>query len=112
MSPSAREPKYADGRSPIAMPSGRNPVGRANSVGNRSVCRLVAVAVARRRCGEDRGGGRPEGDDREPAGMSLNHAKCTPSMTQWSDIDDCLSQSAGGYTRPRKLTGSLHLLIG
>ena len=33
MSPSAREPKNAYGAEPIAMPSGRNPVGRANSVG-------------------------------------------------------------------------------
>ena len=48
MSPLARDPKYANGSEPIAMPSGRNPVGSANSVGNTSGWVLALAGVATR----------------------------------------------------------------
>src|SRR5687768_17191359 len=47
MSPSTREPKYAYGRSPIAMPSGWKPLGRARTAGPRSgECAAAGVAAS------------------------------------------------------------------
>src|SRR5262245_12312422 len=68
MSPSAREPKNAHGPEPMAMPSGRNPFGRANSVG-KAACPLAAAARS------------PVAADAAPASMATTIAAIAAGTT-------------------------------
>ena len=68
MSPSAREPKNAHGPAPMAMPSGRNPFGKANSVG-KAADPLAAVARW------------SAAVEAAPAGMATTIAAITASIT-------------------------------